>query len=59
MSSNDIDKAKAILMTANKVSEEVAYNTLRGHAMSKRTTIEAVAASLIEASDVLHLSSKE
>ncbi|WP_395698086.1 ANTAR domain-containing response regulator [Methylocella sp.] len=55
----DIDKAKAILMTANKVSEEVAYNTLRGHAMSKRTTIEAVAASLIEASDVLHLSSKE
>ena len=49
----DIDKAKAILMAANNVSEQVAYETLREQAMNKRTTIEAIAMAVINASDLL------
>src|SRR5690606_5118667 len=36
----DIDKAKSILMEANRISEQVAYKTLREQAMNRRTTIE-------------------
>ncbi|MBB4651008.1 MULTISPECIES: ANTAR domain-containing response regulator [Aminobacter] len=49
----DIDKAKAILMAANNVSEQVAYETLREQAMNKRTTIEAIAMAVITARDLL------
>jgi AmiR/NasT family two-component response regulator len=49
----DIDKAKSILMAAHKVSEQVAYETLREQAMNKRTTIEAIAMAVINASDLL------
>ncbi|MBN9249151.1 MAG: ANTAR domain-containing protein [Mesorhizobium sp.] len=49
----DIDKAKSILMVANNMSEQVAYETLREQAMNKRTTIEAIAMAVINASDLL------
>ncbi len=49
----DIDKAKSILMVANNMSEHTAYQTLREQAMNKRTTIEAIAMAIINASDLL------
>ncbi len=49
----DIDKAKSILMVANNMSEQAAYQTLREQAMNKRTTIEAIAMAVINASDLL------
>ncbi len=51
----NIDKAKSILMAANKVSEEVAYSTLREQAMNNRTTIEEIAESVIRANNMLNL----
>jgi AmiR/NasT family two-component response regulator len=51
----NIDKAKSILMAANKVSEEVAYSTLREQAMNNRTTIEEIAESVIRANSMLNL----
>ncbi|MFU0506302.1 ANTAR domain-containing response regulator [Pseudaminobacter sp. NGMCC 1.201702] len=51
----DIDKAKGILMITNKMTEQVAYATLREQAMNKRTTIEAMALAIINASDLLKL----
>jgi len=51
----DIDKAKSILMVANNISEETAYQTLREQAMNKRTTIEAIAAAVVNANEMLHL----
>lgn len=51
----DIDKAKSILMESNRISEQVAYKTLREQAMNKRTTIEAIAISVIHASDLLQV----
>jgi AmiR/NasT family two-component response regulator len=35
------------------MSEQVAYETLREQAMNKRTTIEAIAMAVINASDLL------
>lgn len=49
----DIDKAKSILMVANNMSEETAYQTLREQAMNKRTTIEAIAMAVINANELL------
>jgi AmiR/NasT family two-component response regulator len=49
----DIDRAKSILMVANNMSEQAAYETLREQAMNKRTTIEAIAMAVINASDLL------
>lgn len=48
----DIDKAKAILMSINKMSEEEAYEAIRSQAMNKRTTIEAMATAIIHAGDI-------
>ena len=42
-------------MAANKVSEEVAYSTLREQAMNNRTTIEEIAESVIRANNMLNL----
>ena len=47
-----IEKAKSILMARNRVSEQEAYDALRMRAMSKRMTMEAVCAAIIEASEV-------
>jgi AmiR/NasT family two-component response regulator len=49
----DIDKAKSILMVANNMTEQTAYQTLREQAMNKRTTIEAIATAIINTSDLL------
>lgn len=51
----DIDKAKSILISTHGVSEDKAYEIIREQAMNKRTTIEAIASSIINASDVLRL----
>lgn len=52
---NDIDKAKSILIQAHGISEDRAYEFIREQAMNKRTTIEAIASSIINASDLLQL----
>lgn len=49
----DIDKAKRILMSAHKVSDERAYQIIREQAMNKRTTIENIALAVINASNLL------
>jgi AmiR/NasT family two-component response regulator len=51
----DIDRAKAILRATHQVSEQRAYEIIREQAMNKRTTIEAIASAIINASDVLRL----
>ncbi len=51
----DIDKAKAILISTHRISEEKAYEIIRDQAMNKRTTIEAIASSIINASEALRL----
>mgnify|MGYP000870049081 FL=1 len=48
-----VAKAKAILIDTRRISEEEAYRLLRERAMARRTTIEAVAAAIIDASDIL------
>lgn len=50
--------AKAVLMTAHDVTETQAYDLIREQAMSKRTTIEEIAATIVHASEVLSLGGK-
>lgn len=50
--------AKAILMKAHDVSESQSYDLIRDRAMSKRTTVEEVAASIVHANEVLSLGRK-
>jgi AmiR/NasT family two-component response regulator len=50
--------AKAILMKTHDVSETQAYDCIRDQAMSKRTTIEEIAAAIVNASAVLSLGGK-
>jgi two-component system, response regulator / RNA-binding antiterminator len=47
-----IEKAKSVLMVRKGISEQEAYDTLRMRAMSKRMTMEAVSAAIIEANEV-------
>lgn len=47
-----VEKAKAILMARKSLSEHEAYETIRLRAMSKRVTMEAVCAAIIEANEV-------
>ena len=47
--------AKAILMKAHDVTEVQSYDLIREQAMSKRTTVEEIAASIVHASEVLSL----
>ncbi len=51
----DIDRAKAVLISTHHISEERAYEIIREQAMNKRTTIEAIALSIINASEALRL----
>lgn len=51
-----ITDAKAILMKTHNVSEDEAYDLIRDQAMSKRTTMEAVALNIVEAHELLSLS---
>ncbi|QJC57992.1 Aliphatic amidase regulator [Polaromonas vacuolata] len=50
-----LSEAKTILMKTHNVSESQAYDLIRDQAMSKRTTIEDVAAAIVHASEVLSL----
>lgn len=48
-----VSKAKAILIEQRRITEEEAYRFIRERAMARRTTIEAVAAAIIDASEML------
>lgn len=48
-----VSKAKAILIEQRCITEEEAYRFIRERAMARRTTIEAVAAAIIDASEML------
>lgn len=52
----DLVDAKAILMKTHQVSEAEAYDLIRDQAMAKRTTIEEVAMSIVDAHELLSLS---
>ena len=47
--------AKAVMMKTHNISETQAYDLIRDQAMSKRTTIEEIAAAIVNASEVLSL----
>jgi AmiR/NasT family two-component response regulator len=51
-----LGEAKAILIKTHQVSETEAYDLIRNQAMTKRTTIEAVSTSIVEAHELLSLS---
>ncbi|KAA0595960.1 AmiR/NasT family two-component response regulator [Azospirillum lipoferum] len=53
-----VAKAKAILMDSRRISEDEAYRLLRERAMARRTTIEAVASAVIDASEILSRESR-
>ncbi len=48
-----INKAKAILMRSQAISEEEAYNSIRAQAMSKRVSMEEIAVAIIHANELL------
>jgi AmiR/NasT family two-component response regulator len=47
-----IEQAKSILMARKGLSEQDAYDSIRARAMSKRMTLEAVCATIIEANEL-------
>ena len=47
--------AKVVLMKTHHISETQAYDLMREQAMSKRTTIEEIAGTIVHASEVLSL----
>ena len=53
------EDAKLILMEAHGISASEAYDLIRNQAMSKRTTTEEVAATIVHASEVLSLGSRK
>ena len=55
----DIDKAKLFLMNSRNITEDSAYEFIREQAMNKRTTIEAMALAIINASELLNPAFKE
>ncbi len=48
-----VERAKAILMQTRKIDEEEAYHFMRRQAMSRRVSISAVAAAIVDSHDVL------
>ncbi|HEV7368819.1 ANTAR domain-containing response regulator [Arenibaculum sp.] len=48
-----VAKAKAILIDTRRISEEEAYRFIRERAMARRTTIEDIAAAIIDANEML------
>ena len=46
-------KAKASVMHSRGISEDEAYNLIRGRAMSRRVTTEEIADAVIQANDIL------
>ncbi len=53
-----IQKAKAILMSIHQISEDAAYETIRQQAMSKRVSMDDIAASIITANELLQFPPK-
>ena len=47
--------AKAVMMKTHDISEAQAYDLIREQAMSKRTTVEEIAAMIVHANEVLSL----
>ena len=47
--------AKAVMMKTHDISEAQAYDLIREQAMSKRTTVEEIAAMIVHASEILFL----
>lgn len=47
--------AKAVMMKTHDISEAQAYDLIREQAMSKRTTVEEIAAMIVHASEILSL----
>lgn len=54
----NIQRAKAILMTVNGLSEAEAHDTIRRRAMSKRVPLEEMALAIINANELLHVRPK-
>ncbi len=52
-SNNQIAKAKTILMQSQGLSEEAAYDTIRKRAMTKRISMDELAAAIINAHELL------
>jgi AmiR/NasT family two-component response regulator len=48
-----IDSAQEILCRQRAISKDEAYRVIREQAMSKRTTMEAIASSIINANEIL------
>jgi AmiR/NasT family two-component response regulator len=48
-----IQRAKAILMQSQQISEDDAHSTIRKQAMAKRTSMEEIATAIINANDLL------
>jgi two-component system, response regulator / RNA-binding antiterminator len=48
-----VERAKAIIMQRNRLSESDAYQFIRRQAMDRRTSINAVAAAIIDAHEIL------
>lgn len=46
-----VDRAKGILMTAHKISEQDAYRKMQQYSMAKRITLKALAESIIRAAE--------
>ncbi len=47
-------KAKAILMSSQGLTEDAAYETMRRQAMSKRVSVEEIAVAIINAYELLN-----
>jgi AmiR/NasT family two-component response regulator len=48
-----IQRAKAILMQSQQISEDEAHSTIRKQAMAKRTSMEEIASAIINANELL------
>lgn len=46
-----VDRAKGILMTAHKISEQDAYRKMQQYSMAKRITLKALAESIVKAAE--------
>ena len=50
---HSVERAKAILMAKERISEEDAYHFMRRQAMTRRVSISAVAAAIVDSHEVL------
>jgi AmiR/NasT family two-component response regulator len=50
---HSVERAKAILMAKERISEEEAYHFMRRQAMSRRLPISAVATAIVDSHEIL------